>query len=389
MEEKPASAEEIIETPAMEQPPTEPPAPSFREKLKIHKFKIIGGIFGILVFAGAVFGAYKFGQRQAQPAAQPTPTPEVVATPTPDPTANWKTYIDTVYNYSIKYPPDWYHRPTPTEGFGGVATFANYDPEEASKEVGRPVPEDKIKIQIGVSIHSLKSGQTLREWLDEKEKEEEGMSQLEVISYSEIIIGENIEAIQKTITIGGASIQTIYFTRDSEVYFISGSSSSLTTFSSTFNLMLSTFRFLEVSETQNWKTYTNTRDGYSIKYPKEWFLEEGVGLVKFYNQDSNIHKFERTRETSPGVLDYPKEDFIFDINVIDNVIPGPDLAQKSTIEIGELDGAKGILTGGEGEKILMGYVIKDGKTYMFYGRPADSNYKDDFNLMLSTFSFLE
>jgi len=107
MEEKPASAEETIETPAIEQPPIEPPAPSFREKLKIHKFKIIGGILGILVFVGAVFGAYKFGQRQIQPATQPTPTPEVVATPTPDPTADWKTYTNTKYGYSIKYPNDW------------------------------------------------------------------------------------------------------------------------------------------------------------------------------------------------------------------------------------------------------------------------------------------
>jgi len=48
---------------------------SFLEKLKIHKFKILSGIVGVLVFAGAVFGAYRFGQRQVQPASKPTPTP--------------------------------------------------------------------------------------------------------------------------------------------------------------------------------------------------------------------------------------------------------------------------------------------------------------------------
>lgn len=202
--------------------------PRWREKLKPHKWRILGGVLGILVFAGAVFGAYKIGQRQThpEPAEGPTPTPVVVVTPTPD-------------------------------------------------------------------------------------------------------------------------------------------------------------------STTDWKTYTNTKYGYSIKYLKEWFLEEGVDLVKLYNQDPNVHKFERTREISLGALDYPKEDFIFDINVIENVIPEPDLAQRSTIEIGGLDGAKGILTGGEGEKILMGYVIKDGKTYTFYGRPADSTQKDYFNLMLSTFRFCD
>jgi len=31
----------------------------------------------------------------------------VTATPTPDPTANWKRYINSKYSYSIKYPNDW------------------------------------------------------------------------------------------------------------------------------------------------------------------------------------------------------------------------------------------------------------------------------------------
>jgi len=86
-------------------------APSFLDKLKVHKFKILGGVLGVLVFAGAVFGAYKFGQRQVQPGPWPTPTPGAVATPTPDPTANWKTYTNTKYGYLIKYPKDWILRP--------------------------------------------------------------------------------------------------------------------------------------------------------------------------------------------------------------------------------------------------------------------------------------
>ncbi|MBI4999240.1 hypothetical protein HZB97_00530 [Candidatus Gottesmanbacteria bacterium] len=38
-------------------------APSFLEKLKVHKFKILGGVLGILVLVGAVFGVYKFRQK--------------------------------------------------------------------------------------------------------------------------------------------------------------------------------------------------------------------------------------------------------------------------------------------------------------------------------------
>lgn len=97
-EETETQPEEIIE----EQPKT-----SCLSKIKLHKFKILGGVLGIFVLAGAVFGAYKLGQRQIQPGPKPTPTPMVVATPTPDFTANWKTYTNTKYGYSIKYPAIW------------------------------------------------------------------------------------------------------------------------------------------------------------------------------------------------------------------------------------------------------------------------------------------
>lgn len=79
--------------------------PRWREKLGLHKFKILGGVLGILVFAGGVFGAYRLGQRQVQPTPQPSPI--VSPSPTPDITANWKTYTNTKYGYSIQYPDDW------------------------------------------------------------------------------------------------------------------------------------------------------------------------------------------------------------------------------------------------------------------------------------------
>jgi len=102
--------------------------PSFWDKLKIHKIKILGGVFGLLFFVGAVFGAYRVGQRQALPesAEEPTPTPAVVTTPTPEPTvtevsrlsptpitiekipyqpiASWQIYTDSQAKFSVQYP---------------------------------------------------------------------------------------------------------------------------------------------------------------------------------------------------------------------------------------------------------------------------------------------
>lgn len=56
------------------------------EKLKLYRREILGGVLGVLVFAGAIFAGYKFGQRQISPelVKGPTLTPELVATPTPE-----------------------------------------------------------------------------------------------------------------------------------------------------------------------------------------------------------------------------------------------------------------------------------------------------------------
>lgn len=58
---------------------------SFLERLKIHKFKILGGILGVFIFAGAVFGAYKLGQRQIQLIPKSTPSREKVFCQEPRP----------------------------------------------------------------------------------------------------------------------------------------------------------------------------------------------------------------------------------------------------------------------------------------------------------------
>jgi hypothetical protein len=87
-------------------------------------------ILGLIVVAGSVFAGIQIGKTQTpiqQPvAAQPTilptqaiasptviptqiitPTALLTATPAIDPTANWKTYTNTKYNYSFKIPTNW------------------------------------------------------------------------------------------------------------------------------------------------------------------------------------------------------------------------------------------------------------------------------------------
>lgn len=85
--------------------------------------KILIIITSVILLTTIGVGSYVLGTRKNQATIQnqqvtssPTisqPTPTLTETPfvhpTTDPsiTANWKTYINTKYRYSIKYPPDW------------------------------------------------------------------------------------------------------------------------------------------------------------------------------------------------------------------------------------------------------------------------------------------
>jgi len=74
-------------------------------------------LVGILVITIVAGGVYYFGKSQVskpQPSNPPvvsqTPQPTITTQPTsiPDETANWKTYINKKYGFSVKYPATWY-----------------------------------------------------------------------------------------------------------------------------------------------------------------------------------------------------------------------------------------------------------------------------------------
>lgn len=118
--------EEVRTQLPVDQPEPELPAPSFWGRLKANKGKVLGGILGVFIFAGAVFSAYKLGRRQVSPELVEGPTSVAVATPTPKPTitevpqpspspvkiekipyksvASWQTYTDSRGGFSVQYP---------------------------------------------------------------------------------------------------------------------------------------------------------------------------------------------------------------------------------------------------------------------------------------------
>lgn len=99
-----------IQNPVPEQPPVTPLPPVEKPKPKFPTAIIIGIIIFLLI-AGSAAGFYVFKQQKSKTVVKPAPSviPGMTrnsVSPTPDPTANWKTYANNKYNFSIKYPPN-------------------------------------------------------------------------------------------------------------------------------------------------------------------------------------------------------------------------------------------------------------------------------------------
>ncbi len=72
--------------------------------------KGLASILIVLLIAAAVGGYLVYSGKISLPQKQVTQTSKSDASPAPtgvDETANWKTYTNTKYGYSVKYPPDW------------------------------------------------------------------------------------------------------------------------------------------------------------------------------------------------------------------------------------------------------------------------------------------
>ncbi|OGG14807.1 hypothetical protein A2773_06935 [Candidatus Gottesmanbacteria bacterium RIFCSPHIGHO2_01_FULL_39_10] len=97
------------EIPPVPPPPPIPPPPAGGPP-KFSIFPILGGIILVILVAT---GAFFFGKSQnnspqsnSSPSLSPTSS-QLPLSPTPDPTANWKTYTNKQFSFTVNYPPEW------------------------------------------------------------------------------------------------------------------------------------------------------------------------------------------------------------------------------------------------------------------------------------------
>lgn len=128
--------------------PFTPQKPSLLQQIKAHKTPIILASLGVLVLTGMITYLVVSPRQKTlvAPANQEpvsavfptriptdTPTPQPSATPVPTTVSTaWKTYNNSVYNYSIKYPPAWTVR-----NLGAleplIPSYVVFNPETASQ----------------------------------------------------------------------------------------------------------------------------------------------------------------------------------------------------------------------------------------------------------------
>lgn len=124
-------------------------------------------VFVILSLAATIFLYSQNKQLKKIISNSITPSPIATPSPTPNPTANWKTYTDNKYNFSIKYPP---HIATGSAGVSG--TFANTpvlvesfsDPKTVRE--GTDAPFDGFTIWFS----NIPSGMTFEKFIDNELK---------------------------------------------------------------------------------------------------------------------------------------------------------------------------------------------------------------------------
>lgn len=234
----PPAPEPVVQTPS--EPLSEP-------KTRLSKWILVAIVAVVLIIVGGA-SAYVLNNnsiKTAKTLPSPTSRTSVTATPTADPTANWKTLTSNVCGISLKYPQDWEGNLTESNG----CLF----------QIKNPAVQKQIFTLLSPSAT----------WPS--------------------ILQENKDG--KTITIGGTQpleVQTdglhgFYFRKNglvyNIVYFFPLNDQNTETI---YNKIVSSIKFMDQSiDASAWKTYAG--NGFSLKYPPSWTIEELPQDVKNLN----------------------------------------------------------------------------------------------------------
>lgn len=255
---------------------------------------ILAAIVIILVVLG-VWGYFLYSNNadQKQPSAESSAQPVSVlenqknsGTIEKDEKTGEQIYKNNLLNYSIKVPKDWviYDDPSVFIGIPGNAILSPGQNPNSHSPFSLAIFAAKDKVGLRLSY-----GGDFKQALNEKSSLGKG-EQTFKLGNVKIAGLDATQFVHRTLP--GDATETFYSVitwmvyKDTNYYFeFYGDEEIVKNNLSLYNNILSTFKILDenIVDTSNWKTYTNTKYDYSIKYPDTWIVNEddsnGINIV--------------------------------------------------------------------------------------------------------------
>lgn len=272
-------------------------------------------IAGILALGG---GGYYIAQKYKAPVVQQEIAQNQTSTqPAQDETAGWKTYTNDKYGFEVKYP-------------------AEYETYQAGNVIHFPKSNSETNWGITISINAL----GINELCDSAQyAANQKMSTAgDSITSSKVFLnGISQEVSQLRASYNNRAALSTYIpvkdcSTSKKMIVISASEDLLTQ----YNEFLRTFKFTPTStqsaqdETASWKTYSNARYSYTIKYPTNWYIDTTnsendfrqrgpAGNSDFIGGDTNFANYPNA--SSYGIENIAPKDLFFVSFMIYKITP--------------------------------------------------------------------
>lgn len=174
-----------------------------------------------------------------------------------DPASDWKTYSNSKYGLSLKYPSDWTIKTDPI--YSTNPRLVTFDTKMSTNLQPMEYQNREFFIAHHNNIKDMAS------WIAENYQGATVVNNIKINNNDFLVINGGIQA--------RAREYAIKIGENSYLRFVLEPVDKEDEFDELFDQILSTFKFTESDPTGDWKTYTNTSSNYSIRYPSDWKID--------------------------------------------------------------------------------------------------------------------